>query len=315
MEQIPPQDNPPEQRCLNCGAPTSGLRYCSFCGQKSTTRILSFRELIEEFMDGLFNMDSRLWHSLVPLIIAPGKLTNEYLRGRRQFYLPPFRIYLILSVLFFLMPNTSFNVNTGNGAIDGEFRDELSNEREALRQELAEEFRNAADERRSGTETCLNINSQSGSLLSILVRTACQKLIDDPRSFFTALADTMPIVMIVTIPLAAILMQLLYSFQNRRYVEHIVFMFHIHAFIFMVSILMGLSSLLDMYYPSLAGGMNVFRLIAAWYIPIYVYLAMARVYGGSRAGIFFKALLVITGYLVFFGIVTVIGALFTALSF
>jgi len=61
---------------------------------------MRFRELIEEFVDGLLTMDSRLWHSMVPQVIAPGRLTDEYLRGRRQFNLPPFRISLILSVLF-----------------------------------------------------------------------------------------------------------------------------------------------------------------------------------------------------------------------
>ena len=61
---------------------------------------MRFRELIEEFVDGLLTMDSRLWHSMVPQVIAPSRLTYEYQRGRRQFNLPSFRIFLILSVLF-----------------------------------------------------------------------------------------------------------------------------------------------------------------------------------------------------------------------
>ena len=61
---------------------------------------MRFRELIEEFVDGLLTMDSRLWHSMVPQVIAPSRLADEYQRGRRQFNLPSFRIFLILSVLF-----------------------------------------------------------------------------------------------------------------------------------------------------------------------------------------------------------------------
>ncbi|MDG2177116.1 MAG: DUF3667 domain-containing protein [Gammaproteobacteria bacterium] len=78
------------------------LSYCPQCGQKSDTHILAFRELLAEFADDLLNMDSRLWRTLGPLVIHPGKLTNEFIAGKRMYYLPPFRLYLILSLLFFL---------------------------------------------------------------------------------------------------------------------------------------------------------------------------------------------------------------------
>ncbi len=37
------------------------------------------------------------------LIGRPGALTREYFAGRRSSYLPPIRLYLIISVVFFLM--------------------------------------------------------------------------------------------------------------------------------------------------------------------------------------------------------------------
>jgi len=92
-------------------------------------------------------------------------------------------------------------------------------------------------------------------------------------------------------------------------------LFHIHAFMFMVRILTGLSSWLGMYYDWLSPGINLFPVVALWYIPVYEFLDMARVYGSSRTAIFSKSLLVITGHLLLFATVTVISALITALRF
>jgi len=51
----------------------------------------------------LLNADSRVWRTLWPLAFRPGLLTQEFLRGRRARYTPPFRMYLVLSLLFFLL--------------------------------------------------------------------------------------------------------------------------------------------------------------------------------------------------------------------
>ena len=62
--------------CRNCDAALAEHSYCPVCGQKSDTHIFTFRELLEEMADGLLNLDSRLWRSLIPLIIHPGRLTS-----------------------------------------------------------------------------------------------------------------------------------------------------------------------------------------------------------------------------------------------
>jgi len=51
----------------------------------------------------LLELDSRLWRTVVPLLIRPGQLTRDYLEGRRARYMPPFRTYLVLSVVFFVV--------------------------------------------------------------------------------------------------------------------------------------------------------------------------------------------------------------------
>jgi len=88
--------------CLNCGAPLAG-QYCGQCGQRSTTRFISLWGLLSDAFGDLFELDSRLWRTVVPLLIRPGLLTKEYLQGRRARYMPPFRMYLVLSLVFFIV--------------------------------------------------------------------------------------------------------------------------------------------------------------------------------------------------------------------
>lgn len=59
--------------------------------------------MFHDALDVFLNLESRVWLSLRPLLFAPGRLTNEYIAGRRTRYLPPFRIYLVFSLLFFLL--------------------------------------------------------------------------------------------------------------------------------------------------------------------------------------------------------------------
>lgn len=98
------------QHCLNCNAAISG-QYCWNCGQRSNTRLISLFELVRDAFGDMFELDSRLWRTLIPLFAKPGFLTAEYLRGRRARYMPPFRMYLVMSFIFFLL-TTAFDSNS-----------------------------------------------------------------------------------------------------------------------------------------------------------------------------------------------------------
>jgi hypothetical protein len=98
-----PDDQLPEHPgCLNCGTELHG-QYCGQCGQRASSRLISLWELTRDAFGDLFELDSRLWRTLVPLLARPGRLTRDYLEGRRARYMPPFRMYLVLSVVFFVV--------------------------------------------------------------------------------------------------------------------------------------------------------------------------------------------------------------------
>lgn len=106
------------ENCLNCGEVLTG-QHCSHCGQRAKVRVLSLWGLTRDVLGDLLDWDSRVWRTLKPLAFKPGLLTQDYLRGRRANYTPPFRMYLILSVAFFVLaslgndPGAAFELDSG----------------------------------------------------------------------------------------------------------------------------------------------------------------------------------------------------------
>ena len=90
-------------RCHNCDAPLVGP-YCAECGQRHHADLdPSLRELAHEAGEELLHWDGKLVETIKLLLLAPGRLTREYLEGRRARYLSPLRLYLTCSVLFFFV--------------------------------------------------------------------------------------------------------------------------------------------------------------------------------------------------------------------
>lgn len=100
-EKIATQDS---VNCLNCGQRMGpSARFCSQCGQEHRMREESFLGFIRHFLNDYFTFDSKISRSFVPLLIKPGFLTSEYIAGRRVRYIPPIRLYLFVSIVFFLV--------------------------------------------------------------------------------------------------------------------------------------------------------------------------------------------------------------------
>jgi hypothetical protein len=88
--------------CGNCGNELEGP-FCGVCGQPEKSMIRFFGSVLMHFLDDVFGFDSRAGRTLFPLIFRPGFLTNEYIKGRRVHYVPPVRLYLFISIIFFLV--------------------------------------------------------------------------------------------------------------------------------------------------------------------------------------------------------------------
>lgn len=91
----------PQSKCSNCQTVISGP-YCGQCGQSSESSIKYFWTVILHLLDDIFSFDSRASRTIWPLLTRPGFLTNEYILGRRVHYVPPLKLYLFISIVFFI---------------------------------------------------------------------------------------------------------------------------------------------------------------------------------------------------------------------
>lgn len=62
----------------------------------------------------MFNFDAKFWNTIIPLLIKPGVVSKNYIDGKRQRYSNPFRFYLTVSILFFLILGLSKSIDTFN---------------------------------------------------------------------------------------------------------------------------------------------------------------------------------------------------------
>ena len=90
--------------CFNCGHPFFGNeKFCPECGQVNKNPKITFGSFVHEVFNGFISWDSKFWTTFIPLLTKPGKVSRDYIDGKRQRYANPFRFYLTVSVLFFLI--------------------------------------------------------------------------------------------------------------------------------------------------------------------------------------------------------------------
>jgi hypothetical protein len=258
--------------CKNCSAALLG-RFCIDCGQAAEVHVPTTGELIHEAMEGLTHADSRLWRTLVTLWFKPGKLTNEFIAGRRAAYVPPFRLYLILSVIFFLL-----------ASIHGPSKNFVTVD--------------TSDSPKDKHTQCQDLGAAvpMEGLRSRIVHACDAVLADNGASMLNVAIATAPKAMFIFLPVIAFLHMLLYWRPRHRYVEHLLFFLHLHALYFSVAIaLLGLFSIAGAW-PAMDGTVSVVVNLLVWAAAIYSLIAVRRVFARSWLGTFFKAFVMMLVY-------------------
>ena len=92
----------PLTHCENCGAPLTG-EFCGQCGQHAIDYRRSILRVVLDAADSFLNWDTKFLQTLSLLLLRPWQLTNDFNAGRRARYVHPLRLYLIASLIFFLL--------------------------------------------------------------------------------------------------------------------------------------------------------------------------------------------------------------------
>ena len=107
MKKSPLKSKKPDV-CQNCDTRFKG-NYCPNCGQQLKEFKKPFKFLMVDLAGNIFSFDTRLLRSLKDLITRPGSYALEYINGHRMRYVPPLRLYVFISFLFFLLLSTFVN--------------------------------------------------------------------------------------------------------------------------------------------------------------------------------------------------------------
>ena len=120
-----------EKNCLNCGNIVEE-KFCPHCGQENTEPKQPFHSLFTHFVEDFTHYDGQFWKTIKYLLFRPGKLTNEYLAGKRQQYVVPVKLYIFISFITFFLFSLYSPVSTdqvfNDGVVNNEAKKNMANE-------------------------------------------------------------------------------------------------------------------------------------------------------------------------------------------
>lgn len=275
--------------------------YCCNCGQHAHESARSVSALFHDVWHLATHIDGRLWQTLLILLFKPGKLTKEYFAERRARYLPPVRLYLVLSVLFF-----AFGLATPHGksaalvvAASGSVTHDAA--------PVKKKSRSAFD-----ISDCNHVKSSIGWLQNVLRQSCLRNQEDGGESVKHAFFANIPKMMFLLVPMMALAMLLLYWRPRRYYVEHLVFFLHNHAAIFLLLLIQALLSWIAAWLAWKTFGEWVIAIISLYSV-WYVYRAMRVFYGQRRLLSLAKLLVIGFIYLLGFSFTLAATALVSAI--
>jgi hypothetical protein len=240
--------------CGNCGAPLSGP-FCSQCGEKKiSAKDYSIAHVVEEVLGELIHFDSRLLRTLKLLFTKPGQLSNAYFHGGRSRYTKPLTVFIIINVIFFFAQP---------GLFGSKYARYMKNPAHAaaVRNQLSQ---SGESQQSYKARFDANLQNQKKSLL------------------------------IVSVPLLALFMAILFVGSGRTYAEHLVLSVQVYAFLLAylaavaflmrLIIVMAVRALGTAAVP-IARALETQSAIGAILfigVAIYLYLGLRRAYQTSR---------------------------------
>lgn len=311
--------------CPNCGASVSG-NFCHQCGQETVLHPPSTREFVHEFIGHYVALEGKLLQTLKLLLLKPGQLSLEYMRGRRVRYIEPLRVYLTFSLIFFaVFKFMGEDHHIGNVKLKGvpvvridpqdkhkaaptpapaaakpqapasakpdEDEGDDPPDADKVRAELRKD------------ETLKNFEQEHPGIVGMIKTIARDAMDDNGVKLKKAFFGSAPYAVFAMMPVFALFLKMLYLGSGKRYGEHLLFALHTNAFAFLMLTLL----LLIPDGVPFAG--TLLFLWLAFYLPI----AMRRVYGGGRLMTFLRwcvlMFLHITAMAIAISVVVVKGAM------
>jgi hypothetical protein len=213
--------------CLNCQYSfNQEENFCPNCGQENHDLKIPISHFIEEFLEGILHFDSKVWHTLKTLFFYPGKITNDFLEGKRVSFVPPIRLYVFFSFIFFLTLSLVFNHKDE----DKKLTQIIAEEGKAKPEEITNVF--------DSLEFKVNMEDSLGAKKSKNIENKLRKLGSmtgrDINQINQKIYKTLSFALFFLLPVFALIMKLMYRSSKKYYYEHFIAAIHYHVILFIL---------------------------------------------------------------------------------
>jgi Protein of unknown function (DUF3667) len=360
-----------ENDCLNCGSTLEG-KFCHNCGQENLQIKESFGHMMNHAISDYFHFDHQFFHTLKPLFFSPGKLTNEYMAGKRVQFLHPVKMYIFISLIYFLLV---FKENKEDAKVEPK---QITTEKtDSIKRAAINKLNNNKNLTPQQKEKAINkvkytghrvkkpavlitpaqkpkdtvdkddddddVSSVSDALYSTTDDTTYAQYLTtqsklpakerdgwleryyNEKNFALhnpkinrnelikeGLAHNFPKMMFLLLPLFALILKITFWRNKKFYVEHLIYTFHLHCFVFLF---LSIIILLKMILPATGGLQDISQwlmFLAGVAVIWYIYLSLRAVYHRSRWRTISKMIGISLSYLFVFSICMVLLLLVTA---
>ncbi|MDP6908619.1 MAG: DUF3667 domain-containing protein [Flavobacteriales bacterium] len=205
-------------------------KFCSNCGQENRNLHIGFIDLSKDFLGNNFNFDTKLLTTLRYLILKPGFLSEEFAKGRRAAYVPPIRLYLFISFIYFLAIGDGSVVDANMKMNGVTINPDIENPDSITSMLLGY---NADSNNQIELDSMLTIMEMDTTDFNRHLAKQLVRLINDQDAFVEKWISNMSIAMFFLMPVFALLLWLMAAKPKPYYIDSLMFSLNIHSFFFL----------------------------------------------------------------------------------
>jgi hypothetical protein len=327
--EAPGHHDPIHTHCENCGTKLEGP-FCHKCGQHDFDFKQGFGHALHDALENFFHFDTKLFRNTVTLLFRPGVLSAEFNAGRRVAQMPPLRLYIFVSILFFFISFTSDRIPKDNIIQQDAPKEELRIGAGPKLKNILVEAKTDSDKSELAEKNAQTLQALGDD--KVAPADATEKTADqatpkkekahkpkDPKSelektleekgeyayrhqheLAEAFVHAIPKMLLFCLPLFALYTRVLFRKAGLAYLQHLVVAIHFHTFIFIWLLFRdGWAGLAGLFSASLHGWIVFF---AGVWLTIYPLLMLRRLFANSWKRTFFKTVALAMAYALTLGL-------------
>ena len=255
------------EHCTNCSYKfLQADNYCPVCGQKNHELRILLKHLLEELLESTLHFDSKTLRTIKLLLIKPGSLSLEFNSGRRANYVPPIRLYVLISFVFFFLLNlvSGGHKTETNHSANGNVKSGFSISYQGI---YSTDLSGLSIQQTDSLMTARKVESTN---FNKYIVHQMHKMANSSSAEFThLLMKNISYMMFLLMPVFGAWIYLFNKKQMEYYIESLTVSVHFHSFAFlMFTVLLLLSSF---------AGMEIFLFLEFLIMPHYLAIMFRRV--------------------------------------